>query len=94
MSNHVLWNAQTKAIINIFRTQFFLFSFISELIADVSCYGKWWVGRWQSGGVSQIGAGIILSASCSFALFCFMFKVVCLLFQFMVWNLTEVSVCT
>ena len=34
MSNHVLWNAQTKAIINIFRTQFFLFSFISELIAD------------------------------------------------------------
>ena len=45
-------------------------------------------------GVSHIGAGIILSASCSFALFCFMFKVVCLLFQFMVRNLTEVSVCT
>ena len=28
------------------------------------------------GGVSQIGAGIILSAFCSLALFCFMFKVV------------------
>ena len=36
------------------------------------------------GGVSHIGTGIILSASCLFALFCFMFKVVCLLFQFMV----------
>ena len=35
MSNHMLWNAQTKVIINIFRTQFFLFSFISELKADV-----------------------------------------------------------
>ena len=48
----------------------------------------------DGGGVSHIGAGIILSASCSLALFCFMFKVVCLLFQFMVRNLTEVSVCT
>ena len=28
------------------------------------------------GGVSQIGAGIILSAFCSLALFCFMFEVV------------------
>ena len=28
------------------------------------------------GGVSHVGAGIILSAFCSFALFCFMFKVV------------------
>ena len=46
------------------------------------------------GGVSHIGAGIILSASCSLALFSFIFKVVCLLFQFMVRNLTEVSVCT
>ena len=27
------------------------------------------------GGVSHIGGGIILSASCSLALFCFMFKV-------------------
>ena len=34
-----MWNAQTKAIIDIFRTQFFLFSFISELIADV-CGGE------------------------------------------------------
>ena len=51
-------------------------------------------GRQGGEGVSHIGAGIILSASCSLALFCFMFKVVCLLFQFMVWNLTEVSVCT
>ena len=33
-------------------------------------------GRQGGGGVSHIGAGIILSASCSFALFCFMFKVV------------------
>ena len=30
----------------------------------------------EVGGVSQIGAGIILSAFCSLALFCFMFKVV------------------
>ena len=51
-------------------------------------------GRQGGGGVSHIGAGIILSASCSLALFCFMFKVVCLLFQFMVRNLIEVSVCT
>ena len=51
-------------------------------------------GGQGGGGVSHIGAGIILSASCLFALFCFMFKVVCLLFQFMVRNLTEVSVCT
>ena len=27
MLNHMLWNAQTKAIINIFQTQFFLFFF-------------------------------------------------------------------
>ena len=32
-------------------------------------------GRQGDGGVSHIGAGIILSASCSFPLFCFMFKV-------------------
>ena len=51
-------------------------------------------GGQGGGGVSHVGARIILSASCSFALFCFMFKVVCLLFQFKVWNLTEVSVCT
>ena len=30
----------------------------------------------RGGGVSHIGAGIILSAFCSLALFCFMFKVV------------------
>ena len=51
-------------------------------------------GGQGGGGVSHIGAGIILSASCSLALFCFMFKVVCLLFHFMVRNLTEVSLCT
>ena len=53
-------------------------------------------GEQGGGGVSHICVGIILSASCWLALFCFMFKVVCLLFQFqfMVWNLTEVSVCT
>ena len=33
-------------------------------------------GGQGGGGVSHIGAGIILSASCSLALFCFMFKVV------------------
>ena len=56
--------------------------------------GGWGGGGQGGGGVSHIGAGIILSDSCSLALFCFMFKVVCLLFQFMVQNLTEVSVCT
>ena len=30
-------------------------------------------GRQRGGGVSHISAGIILSASCSLALFCFMF---------------------
>ena len=34
-SNHVFWNAKTKAIIDIFQTQFFLFSFISELKTDM-----------------------------------------------------------
>ena len=33
-------------------------------------------GGQGGGGVSHIGAGIILSAFCSFALFCFIFKVV------------------
>ena len=32
-------------------------------------------GRQGCGGVSHIGAGTILSASCLLALFCFMFKV-------------------
>ena len=70
----MFWNAKTKAIIDIFWTELFLFSFISELKTDV----YWWSGRWQTrrwGRVSHIGAGIILSASCSLPLFCFMFKV-------------------
>ena len=49
-------------------------------------------GGQGGGGVSHIGAGIILSASYSLALFYFMFKVVCLLFQFMVQNLRGVYV--
>ena len=32
-------------------------------------------GKQREGGVSHIGAGIILSASCLLALFCFMFEV-------------------
>ena len=52
-----------------------LFSFISELIADMCCGGEGG-GTHGDGGVSHIGAGIILSASWSLALFCFMFKVV------------------
>ena len=51
-------------------------------------------GGQGGGGVSHIGVEIILGASCSLTLFYFMFKVVCLLFQFMVQNLREVSVCT
>ena len=92
MSNHVLWNAQTKAIINIFWTQFFLFFFHFRTHSRRVVFEGG--GGQGGGGVSHIGAGIILSASCSFSLFCFMFKVVSLLFQFMVWNLREVSVCT
>ena len=49
--------------------------------------GRWWIG---GRGVSHIGAGIKLSASCSLPLF---HLKLFLLFQFMVWNLTEVSVC-
>ena len=58
------------------------------------CSGGQGGGRQGGGGVSHIGAGIILSASCSLALFCFMFEVKSwkfLLFQFMVQNLREVS---
>ena len=40
------------------------------------CCGSEGGGRQGGGGVSHIGAGIILSAFCSFALFCFIFKVV------------------
>ena len=40
------------------------------------CCGGEGGGRQGGGGVSHIGAGIILSASCLLALFCFMFKVV------------------
>ena len=39
------------------------------------CCGGEGGGRQGGGGVSHIGAGIILSASCSLALFYFMFKV-------------------
>ena len=73
----MFWNAQTKAIIDIFQTQFFLFSFISELMT-CGCGqggGGQGGGRQGGGGVSHIGAGIILSASCLLALFCFMLKV-------------------
>ena len=40
------------------------------------CCGGEGGGRKGGGGVSHIGAGIILSASCLLALFCFIFKVV------------------
>ena len=40
------------------------------------CCGGEGGGRQGGGGVSHIGAGIILSAFGSFALFCFIFKVV------------------
>ena len=70
------------------------FCFLSFQNSEQTYCGGEGGGRQGGGGVSHIGAGIILSASCSLALFCFMFKVVCLLFQFMVPNLTEVSVCT
>ena len=39
------------------------------------CSGDQGGGRQGGGGVSHIGAGIILSASCLLALFCFIFKV-------------------
>ena len=74
------------------------FCFLAFQNSEQTCCGGEGGGRQggggQGGGVSHIGAGIILSASCSLALFYFMFKVVCLLFQFMVRNLREVSVCT
>ena len=43
-------------------------------------------GGQGGGGVSHIGAGIILSAFCSFALFCFIFKVVFYCSSFSSWS--------
>ena len=81
----------------IFRTQFCFLSFQNS---EQTCCGGEGGGRQGGGGqggggVSHIGAGIILSAFCSFALFRFIFKVVFIVqFQFMVRNLRDMSVCT
>ena len=78
MSNHVFWNAKTKAIIDIFWTQsFFFLSFQnSRQMCGAGQGGSRQGGGGQGGGgVSHISAGIILSASCLLALFYFMFEV-------------------
>ena len=78
MSNHVFWNAKTKAIIDTFRTQilcFLSFQNSRQMCSGGQGGGRQGGGRQGGGGVSHIGAGIILSASCSLALFCFMFQV-------------------
>ena len=58
------------------------------------CCGEGGGGQ-GGGGVSQIGAGIILSAFCRLPCSVLCLKLFLLFqFQFMVWNLREVSVCT
>ena len=57
------------------------FRFLAFQNSEQTCCGGEGGGRQGGGGqggggVSHIGAGIILSAFCSFALFCFIFKVV------------------
>ena len=49
------------------------FYFLSFQNSRQSYSGGQGGGRQRGGGVSHIGAGIILSASCLLALFCFMF---------------------
>ena len=73
MSNHMYWNAKTKAIIDIFGHN--SFCFISFQNSRQMCSSGQGGSRQGGAGVSHIGAGIILSASCSLALFCFMFEV-------------------
>ena len=71
---------KTKAIIDIFRTQFFLFSFISNS-RQMCCGGQEGGGQGsggqRGGGVGPIGAEmIILSVSClALNLFGYMFEV-------------------
>ena len=94
MLNHVFWKAN---LLTYFEHN--SFCFLAFQNSEQACCGGEGGGRQGGGGqggggVSHISAGIILSASCSLTLFYFMFKVVCLLFQFMVRNLREVSVCT
>ena len=55
------------------------------------CSGGQGGDRQRGGGVRHIGPAITLSASCSLAFLCFMFKAECILFQFMVWILREVT---
>ena len=52
------------------------FCFLAFQNSEQTCCGGEGGGGQGGGGVSHIGAGIILSAFCSFALFCFIFKVV------------------
>ena len=51
------------------------FCFLSFQNSRQMCSGGQGGGRQGGGGVSHIDAGIILSASCLLALFCFMFEV-------------------
>ena len=61
MSDHMFWNAKTKAIIDIFQTQFFLFlSFQNSRQMCGSGEGGSRQGGGGQGGVDQFGAGIIL----------------------------------
>ena len=71
----MFWNARNQGDYDIFQTQFFLLSFIQnsrQMYSGGQGGGRQEGGRQGGRGVSHIGAGIILSASCSLALFCFM----------------------
>ena len=56
---------KTKVIIEIFQTQFFLFSFISELktYGGGQGGGRQGDGRQRGGGVGHIGTGMIILGS-------------------------------
>ena len=73
MSNHVFWNAKPRRLLTHFRHNSFYFLSFQNLR---QMYSDGQGGSRQGGGgVSHNGAGIILSVSCSLALFCFMFEV-------------------
>ena len=61
MSNHMFWNAKTKASIDIFQTQFCFLSFQNsrQTCSGSQGGGRQGGGRQGGGGVSHIGAGII-----------------------------------
>ena len=64
---------KTKAIMTYFRHNSFYFQNSRQTYSGSQGGGRQGGGGQRGGGVSHISAGIILTASCSLVLFCFMF---------------------